>query len=135
MKPRTPWDGAPGRGRLERAARQTVALGEAGVGPPRAAVGDLDRPEELLLEPVGALLVELLVGVAERRERGAEEIGRLRDAVEQTLPRLLARIGHGLSVLSSATAWSGPGSASISSCSRAAASRYAGSVSTAVTAS
>ena len=62
------------------------------MSPPRAAVGELDRPEELLLEPVGGLLVELLVRGTERGQRGGELVGRLRDGVEQ----LPARLGGGV---------------------------------------
>src|SRR2546427_235161 len=60
----------PARGaRRERPPGHPVALGELRVRAPRAPVGELDGPEELLLEPVGAVLVELLVGLAEARER------------------------------------------------------------------
>ena len=75
----------PGRRRLERPAGEPVALGEAGVRAPRAAVRELDRPEELLLQPVAAVLVELLVRGAEGGERLAERVRRLRDGLEQLL--------------------------------------------------
>jgi hypothetical protein len=35
----------------------------------RSAVGLLNRQKQLLLEPLGRVLVETLVGLAERRER------------------------------------------------------------------
>ncbi|MGI8922170.1 MAG: hypothetical protein ACR2HD_10990 [Solirubrobacteraceae bacterium] len=50
-----------------------------------AAVGELDRTEELSLEPVGVALVELLVGLPEAREREANLIGGLGEGVEQVL--------------------------------------------------
>ena len=48
---------------------------ELGVGAPRAAVGGLHRAEQLLLQHVGGLLVELLVGLAE----GGQRLGDLLD--------------------------------------------------------
>ena len=83
-----------GRGGLEGAAGQADALGEAGVHAPGAAVGELGRPEELLLEPVGGVGVELLVGGAERRERDAELVGRLGDPVEQVAAGVAGLVRH-----------------------------------------
>ena len=71
--------------RLEGAAREPAALGEAGVGALRAAVGDLDGPEQLLLEAVGGVLVEQLVGAAERRQRDPDLVDRLGQVVEELL--------------------------------------------------
>ena len=71
-----------------------MALGEAGVRPLRAAVGDLDGAEQLLLELVGGALVEQLVGGAERRQRHADLVDRVREVVEQLDPRFLGRVGH-----------------------------------------
>ena len=71
--------------RRPRPGREPVALGEPGVGPLRAPVGDLDGPEQLRLEPVAGLLVELLVRRAERRERDCELVDRVGDGVEQVL--------------------------------------------------
>ena len=85
---------APGRRRLELPPRQPEALGEAGVGALGAPVGDLDGPEQLLLELVGGPLVEQLVGGAERRERDAELVDRVGDVVEELDPRLFGRVGH-----------------------------------------
>jgi hypothetical protein len=72
-----------------------VAVGEPVVGPLGAAVGHLDGPEELLLEPVGVLLVELLVGVTQRRERDRELIRRGGNVVEELLSGFGGVIGHG----------------------------------------
>jgi hypothetical protein len=58
------------------------------------AVGELDRAEQLLLEPVGAALVELLVRRAEGGERAAELVGRARDRVEELLARFAGSVGH-----------------------------------------
>src|ERR671934_2053535 len=67
---------------------------EVGVRALRAAVCGLDGPEELLLERVGAALVELLVRIAERAERDAELVRRLGHAVEQLLPRFRGDVRH-----------------------------------------
>ncbi len=80
------------RGRLlELAPGQAVAGGELRIGPLRAAVGDLHGPEELFLELIGGALIESLVRGSQERERRAELIGRLRDSIEQLLPRF--RVG------------------------------------------
>jgi hypothetical protein len=60
----------------------------------RAAVRGLDAPEQLLLEPVGAALVEQLVRRAERGERHRDVIDRLGDVVEQVLPGFLGDVRH-----------------------------------------
>ncbi len=78
---------AGGRGR-EGAAGEAVALGEARVRALGAAVGQLDGPEQRLLEPVAGLLVQRLVGGAERGERDRQPVDRLGDLVEQLLPGL-----------------------------------------------
>ena len=62
--------------RLERARRAGRGARRSRVRAPRAAVGDLDRAEELLLHPVGGLLVEAVVGLGQRRERHADLLGR-----------------------------------------------------------
>jgi hypothetical protein len=72
-----------------------VAVGEPVVGPLRAPVGHLDGPEELLFEAIGVLLVELLVGVAQRRERDRDVIRRVGDVVEELLSGFRRVIGHG----------------------------------------
>src|SRR5206468_3696342 len=46
---------------LEDGGLESVAVGEPAVGALRAAVGDLHRPKAMLLEPVAAVLVQLLV--------------------------------------------------------------------------
>src|SRR6202040_3958797 len=74
------------------ARRKLVACGEGGVRALGAAVGDLDRAKELLLEALGALLVELLKCLAQCGERQSELFDRGRYRVEQPLPR----IGHGV---------------------------------------
>jgi hypothetical protein len=57
--------------------------GELGVGALRAAVGELNGPEQRLLEPIGVVVVELLVRLAQAGECEAEGVGRLGDGVEQ----------------------------------------------------
>ena len=71
-----------------------LTLGEAGVGAARPGVGRLDGPEELLLEPVGRVVIELLVGIAEQCQRGARAVGGLGDGVEQLAPGLGGDVGH-----------------------------------------
>jgi len=73
-----------------------MARGERGVRALSAAVGDLDGAEELLLEPLGALLVELLVGLTERGERHSELFDRGRYRIEQPLPRVRGGVRHRL---------------------------------------
>src|SRR2546421_8145296 len=51
-----------------------------------ATVGSLNRPEQLPLELVGAVLIELLVRLAQRRERKPDLVSRSCDGVEQMLP-------------------------------------------------
>ena len=92
----TPCDGAPADAGSNVRPGQPVALGEAGVRAAGAAVGDLDRAEQLLLEPVAAALVELLVGGAERRERAAELVGGDRDRVEEDQAGFAAVVCHRL---------------------------------------
>ena len=78
------------------AAARAAAYGARGRERGRAAsalrprpVGDLDGPEQLLLEPVGGALVEQLVRAAERRQRRADPSIASAKLVEQPLPRLL----------------------------------------------
>ena len=59
-----------GRGGRELLLGQAVAARELGVGSPGPAVGRLHRREQLTLELIRLLLVQLLVGLAERAERG-----------------------------------------------------------------
>ena len=63
------------------------------------AIGELDRPEQLLLERVRGVLVKTLVGLPERREREADVLGRLCDGIEQLLPRLRVGDRHGTRLL------------------------------------
>ncbi len=93
-KPFAPVDGAPGVAASKPRAGRLVRSAKPGVRPLRAAVGDLDRPEQLLLELVGVLLVELLVRLAERGERDGQLVDRLRDDVEEVLARFGVRVGH-----------------------------------------
>ncbi|HEV2769323.1 MAG TPA: hypothetical protein VGV40_03980 [Solirubrobacteraceae bacterium] len=72
-----------------------MAGGELGVGALGPAQGDLHRAEQVLLQLVGVVLVELLVGVAQGRERNTELVDRLGDGVEQLLPGVRADVGHG----------------------------------------
>jgi DNA-binding transcriptional LysR family regulator len=82
------------RGGRERPPLQAVALGEAGVRALRPPVGDLDRAEQLLLEPVGGALVEQLVRPAQRGQRRADLVDRFCEVVEQSLPSLCGDVGH-----------------------------------------
>ena len=50
---------------LEGSGLEPVAAGELGVGALRAAESDLHRPKAVLLEPVAAVLVQLLVGLGQ----------------------------------------------------------------------
>ena len=84
MNPAAPVEGRPADSG-EKPRGQAVAPGEPGVHPLDAPVGALGGPEQLLFEAVGGLLVELLVGLAERPERAAELRGRLAQGVEQLL--------------------------------------------------
>jgi len=72
-----------------------VPVGELRVGALRPAIGDLDRPEQLFLEPVGGGLVELLVGGAQRREREPDLVDCLGEGVEQILTAPPARSRKG----------------------------------------
>ena len=93
---REPEDGA---GLLEVARGQREAGGEARVGALRAAVGLLDRAEELFLEAVGVALVEQLVGDAVAAASAtAELVDRGGDVVEQVLAGLGGRSCVGLPV-------------------------------------
>ncbi len=71
-----------------------MALGKTRVRALGAAVGDLDGAKQLPFQALGALLVELLVGLAERGERDAELFDRRRYGVEQALASLGCRVGH-----------------------------------------
>jgi phenylacetate-CoA ligase len=82
--------------RLERAALEAVPVGELGVRPLGATVGGLNRPEQRLLQPVGVVLVELVVRLRQGGERKPERVGRLGDGVEQLLPCLLGGVGHAI---------------------------------------
>ena len=70
---------------------QAVACGELGVRALGAPVGRLHRAEELLLEPVGALVVERLIRIAQRSERDGDLVDGLGDLVQQLLS---GRIRH-----------------------------------------
>ena len=85
--------GAPQRG-LERAGRKAVTLGELGVRAPGAAVGALNRAEEVLLEALARVLVELLVGLGQCGERHAELVRSDGEGVEELLPGIGGRVSH-----------------------------------------
>ena len=95
MKPRAPAGETPAEASSKlrdgspcRCAKPACAL--------RAAVGHLHRPEDGLLEPVAARLVELLViRLTEAREREAERLDGLCEGVEQLLASIGDRVGHG----------------------------------------
>ena len=104
MKARAPTDGCAGGSAVDGRRREPAALGEPGRGALRAAARQLERPEELLLHPVGGDRVELLVGLAERRDRELQLGDRRGEAVQQ----LLALYSHsmvpgGFDVMSSTT--------------------------------
>jgi hypothetical protein len=65
-----------------------VALREGGMDALRAAVGRLDRLEELIFEPTGRVLVEVLVRLAQKRQRDRDLIRRRGEGVEHLLSRL-----------------------------------------------
>ncbi len=94
MIPFASWARTCGSLRLERPGGEAVAGGELGVDALRAPVGELDRPEELLLEPLGRVVVELLVGLAQIGQRGPELVGRRGERVEHLLPALRRRVAH-----------------------------------------
>jgi hypothetical protein len=71
-----------------------VPVDEPRVRALHAAVGELDRREELRLQPVRVALVELVVGRAKIRERVSDQLDGPAEGVEQFLSRLGARIGH-----------------------------------------
>jgi len=56
--------------------------GERCVDPLRPAVGQLNGSKELLLETLGGVLVELLVGLAEIRQGDADLVGGRGERVE-----------------------------------------------------
>ena len=68
------------------------------MGAARATIGELHRAEQLLLDALRGALVELLVGLAERRERKAELLRRLREHVQDLLTRIRSGVGHQLSL-------------------------------------
>ena len=61
----------------------------------------LDGAEHLFLQPIGGLLVELLVGLADRGDGERQLVGGDRHVVEQPLPSLARAVSH----VSSAPAW------------------------------
>ncbi|HEY2825696.1 MAG TPA: hypothetical protein VGI83_09145 [Gemmatimonadales bacterium] len=71
-----------------------VRVGESFVGALRPAEGELDRPEQLVLEAVGQGLVERLVGGAEGGEGDAEVLGSLGRAVGDLLAGIRGAVGH-----------------------------------------
>ena len=72
-----------------------MAVGELGVGALRSAVGHLNRPEQLLLELVGGVLIETLVGLAQGREREPDLISCVCDGIEQLLAGFRGGVCHG----------------------------------------
>jgi hypothetical protein len=76
-----------------------VARREFGVGPLRAAVGQLDRAEEFCFEPVGGLIVEPLVSLAEAGECDGEVVGGRAERIEQLLAGLRVGVAHGTSLV------------------------------------
>src|SRR5215211_2061791 len=68
--------------------------GEVCVRTFRSAVGALNRPIKLFLEPASGLLVELLVSRTQAREREPDLVDCIGDGVEQLLPRLGGSVRH-----------------------------------------
>src|SRR2546423_298157 len=81
-------------GAPEEGAEAPLAAGELGVGSFRAAVCKLHRPEALRLEPVAAVLVQLLVGFGEARAGEPEFVRGPRHGVQQLLPCLRGGVRH-----------------------------------------
>ena len=93
-----------GRIGLRRWRREPVPARELRGGALGAAARELQRAKELLLHPVGRDRVELLVGLAERRDREVQ----LGDGLAQAIEQLLALYSHsmvpgGFEVMSSTT--------------------------------
>ena len=85
--------------RFERVRGQAVALGELGVGALRLPVCQLQRAEQLILEALRGVLVKLLVGLDQLRERERDVVGGEGDRVEQLLASLGVCVGHTLSLV------------------------------------
>ena len=71
--------------RLERASGHAMALGEGGMCALSSTVGDLNRAKQRLFDAVGVAFVQLLVGLAQRRKRRRQLLGRLGDRVQYLL--------------------------------------------------
>ena len=82
----------PGLRHRERTRREPVAAGEVRVRATQAAVGELHGSEQRLLQLVGLVLVEQLVGRAERGECARQVVDRIGHGIEQ----IAARIGRGV---------------------------------------
>ena len=82
----------PRRVRLERTRPQVAARREFRVGPLGAAVGMLYGAKQLLLQHVGGLLVELLVRLAQCRQRLGDLFDRDRQIAQYLLSALSGRV-------------------------------------------
>jgi hypothetical protein len=60
----------------------TRAVGEFRIRPPGSAIRHLNRSEELLFEAIGGMFIQLLVCLAQSRQRESECVGRLRERIE-----------------------------------------------------
>ncbi len=78
----------------ELAGLEAVASSERGVRALRPSEGHLHGPEQVLLELVGVVLVELLVGVAQGSERDPDLVDCLGDVVQELLAGFGADVGH-----------------------------------------
>src|SRR5205085_2989469 len=88
-------DGELRGGLIEVPRRQIEAAGEAGVLSLRSAVGRLHGPEQLLLQPVTGVLIDALIGLAQRLQSGADVSDRLSQLVEDLLAGIGAAVAHG----------------------------------------
>src|SRR5437588_512494 len=80
--------------RIQRRARQPLALGKLGGGAPRARIRPSDGAKQLLLELVAGGLVNLLISLPQRRQRGRELVRRGAELLEQLPAGVLAAVAH-----------------------------------------
>src|SRR5579859_206580 len=78
----------------ERPSRQLRARGELGVRALGATVGRLDRTEQLLLQDVGVLVIELLVGLAQAGHRVSDLLDGNREVAQNLLSAFGGRVCH-----------------------------------------
>jgi hypothetical protein len=71
-----------------------VPNGELAVRALRSSVGRLQRPEEILFESLGAVLVEMLIRLTECGESEPQLLCRRRKRVEELLSRVRGGVGH-----------------------------------------